>query len=947
MAIKEPRLNINGELVEFRDIKKIIEVLTKKERDKIEAIKKDIVSIDEQKITAKKFQNLANKLRESAVKLTTQDINVESVFKQMIPSPIGMDVGSFVKYLDVKVKPEADVQPTTISVQPTQIAVAERWQSKTFPSKVSSVTEPSSSTTTTLFKAGDFKVLVQNNAVTMTQDFNSKVGSVVAINSSNKFSPGKFYINNKVIELQTGNNLNDICNKINSLDIGIKATVEDNPDPNGSQYKLFLRSEKIGAENNFQIDDPDGVFANLNKNGDDWFFDKHNEYKTVSLKPGDTLETIAYKINKFDKETNLRAEVFQLSHGQYSLILKSLSPGLENAFKIIDDTITLTGSNNSNIFGSIFNKDVAVSSGKPASVTTAQDAKLLVDGFEMQGPTNIFEIYPGIEVTLKSTNASGMTFEIKNDINGILSKVIDLGDKYSLLKQMYVDTIPIDRKGEKSQFEQTYTIKKAFEDLDNFITSLENLDIGLSKGKLELDKKDGDKTIKHEYEDMIIIDKMKLITAIEEKPQKVMQAFDMSYDSSSKNFIKPIIPTKIGINNQSLGSTRIDLNLKVDLNKTNVKSYSSIVLSDVNNIFDPSGLDKNKFKSGTFWINGSAVTLTSSMSLSQVRNAINSVSNMSRISASISTNSNGSYISFTQYSGGFKASDDNQKFQEINIFDPNNILQRVFSPKTDTSDFDVSSTSVASNYITPGQNLKINGFDIEMPTSKTLADLVEAINNMEYKTGVNSESIYNTTTGKFYIRFNNRKLSDISFDNSANALTTITLPSIESQQAGQYFFDTSNALNSKVEINDSSTNKNCILVMNGSDLKSGGKIKIMNNDNSSLKVDGVEILFIGEGIDETKMTISQGLGSAIVESLDKLLKLQQGYKGSTSGLIELDENIRRRKEDMNKTLENLEKRLKQQEKQITAKWAKVHSYFDAQNAYDDLVTQLYKNKSDD
>ncbi len=947
MSIKEPRLNINGELVEFRDTKKIVEVLTKKERDKIDAIKKDIISIDQQKVASKKFENLATKIREVAVQLTTQEIENDSVFRQMIPSPIGMDTKSFIGFMDVKVKPEANVEVMTITVQPTQLAMAEKWQSMTFPSKMTSVTEPSSSTTTIAFKAGDFKVLIQNNAVTMTQDFSSKVTSVVNSNIANKFSPGRFYINNQFVELTQGNNLNNICDKINNLDIGVKATIEENPDPNGLQYKLFLRSTKIGVENNFSIDDPNGVFSQLNQNVDGWFFDKNEEYKTVSLKPGDTLGTIASKINQIDNETNLRADVLQLSQGQYALILRSLSTGIGNKFQIVDGSIILNGANNSNIFGSIFNKDVAVTTGKPPAVTSAQDAKILIYGTEMEGSTNLFEVYPGVEVTIKSINPSPMSFEIKNDINRILLKVSDLVDKYNALKQMYDDSMPNDNKSEKSQFNETYTIKKAFEDLNNFIKNFFGDDIGISIGKLELDKQDGDKTIKHEYSDMILLDKIKLITAIEENPQKVIDAFDMSYDSSSKNFIKPIIPSKISVNGQSLGNTRLDLDLEVDFDKITVKSYSSKRFSDVNNIFDPSGINKNKFKSGTFWINGSAVTLTSNMSLSQVSNAINSVSNMSRISSKISTNNNGSYLSFIQYSGNYKASDDNQTFQEINIFDPNSVLQDVFLPETSTSDFDVSSTSTASNYITPGAILKINGSEITMPTSQSLTDLIEAINDMEYKTGVSAESLYDSSSNKFYIKFNNHTLNDIFFDNSANAITNITFPSVASQQVGNYFFDTSHGLSSSVKINGSPINKSCVMIINGSDLKSGGKIKMMNNSNSQIKIEGVEILFISESNDKTSMSISQGLGSIMIENIDKIIKLQSGYKGSTSGMLELNENISRRKEDINKTLKILEDRLKQAEKQITGKWARVHSYFDAQNVYNDLVDQLYKRKSDD
>ena len=57
------KINIKGELVDIKDTKKVVDLLTKPLQEKIQKIKDDQVSINHQKITCKKFEDLNISIR--------------------------------------------------------------------------------------------------------------------------------------------------------------------------------------------------------------------------------------------------------------------------------------------------------------------------------------------------------------------------------------------------------------------------------------------------------------------------------------------------------------------------------------------------------------------------------------------------------------------------------------------------------------------------------------------------------------------------------------------------------------------------------------------------------------------------------------------------------------------------------------------------------------------
>ncbi len=933
MGLKKPKLNINGELVEFRNIKKIVELLTVKQRNVIQKLKDDVVDVDKQKVACKKFEDLGKKLKAVSEILSVSTFDKKDVFSERVPLPVGMSAGEFISYVDVNIDSDYKGYGATISLQPKQLALPQKWQSVEFSSKFGNVTQPVSGTNNNLFTAGSFDILMQNNALTLSQNFVSKL-NIVGSNQG-QILPGRFFINDMQVNVTANDSLTSIATKISNLNVGINASAEQ--DTNSGYVKLILRTAEGGAENALTLDDPNGVFSKLTTNPSGGFTDRYKEYKTVTITAGDNLERIASKINSVENDTKLHADVFQIGHNRYVLILKSSSPGIDNAFEIIDNNVVMNGSNSGSVLNDVFNYAGCVKQ-------VPQDALLDVDGIDISSVTNQFKIYDGLKINVKSIPSKTLAFEVKQDINAIFKAVSEFVEKYNLFRQAY-EGDSVDEKNLRKSYaiKNDVRVSNMFAELDRAIDSIVDLDIGISRDSIEVEVKEDGKDIKREYKNMMRIDAPKLFDAINNDPEKIQRAFELSFESSSSNFIRPLIPKKISINSKNLGTNKIDIDVDINIDRITVKSKSSVVFSNTNNVVDAAGSDSRKFKPGTFWINGSAVNITTGMSLQQVVDAINGASQISRISASV----NGNYMSFTEYSGSFKALDDQDKFKNMNLYDPNGVLQDVFSVYIKTDDFDVSYGSEISTKIDNSKSIVINGISVTS-TTNTVDALVEAINSVSGSTGIVAKTVFNPNTGKLQIQFDTKKLQGITIDNSSGCISSsISIPTLETQQTYKEFFDTSKAVESSVKINDRNYNKKCILSMNGDDIISSGMLSIINNDGQTMKVENLEILFLGGVSESTHITISEGIAGNAINELDNVFKIASSYKSSKTSIVEVMESLDRKKEEINNELKLKEKYLSEKEKSLTARFSKAISVFDEQEAYNNLARALMGMKEDD
>lgn len=931
MSKLDIKFNIDGDFIELKDIDKVIKALTKKQRNEINQLKEDIVSIDEKKIIAKKFEVVGNiKMRESLNKLTSGTIASDSLFKQMIAIPVGIGVEECMKYLDVKITPGISNKPDRLDIQPIKVGIPSYWQSMSFTSRVSSVTDGVGTINSNHFRAGTVKLLIQDNAISSVQQFNSRVSSIVG--GINNFNPGKFFINNTQINLSIGDSLNDVCNKINNAEIDVKASIVDTNEM--PQFKLTLQSKKIGAENSILIDDPNGIFTQLNNNSGEYFV-ADPQYTTLTLEVGDKLGDIAYKINKLEKMTNLHADVLETSRGKYILMLKSLTTGINNSFKIIDKDITsntdliLNGSNSGQVFGDIFNSTISVTTATKASINTPQDAELIINNMKMSSAVNDFDTLNNIHVLVHAPSPAPITIDIQYDINAIFMRINKLVNEYNLFRQIYLDSFSRDTQSKNLQLDKSNVITTALDNITVAFQELTALNIGLSQGMLELETTDkDDKVIKKEYPKMLILDTHQLSNILTDDPDKVRSAFDVSFNSISNNFMQPLFNKSITINHKSLGAKTLDLQLGVNTSEIKVRSYSSIVFSDTTNIVDPTGVNRKQLKTGTFWINSAPIKITNGMSLADVVSAINSVSNMSRISA----RNNSNYIALNQYTGNFSASDDAMKFQNINIYDPNNILQNVFSSIMQTGSF-------TENQLPSTGTFTINGVSIAAQSS--INDLVHAINDMTNGSAVKAIAIP-SGNNSYYLQFISNALQDINIDNSGGGLGNISLPTVETQQSNQYFFDTSKAVTSSLTFGGQSYGNPIVLIMNGSDLNSGGRLVPLNINQTNMKIDNLEILFIGDASDTTNISISQGLASNIISSLDEIFALYNGYAGSTTRMLQFNNQIDAKKAELENNIQRKEEVLKHKEQTLKSKFIQAQSKVDAGDAYIEMIKSMMR-----
>jgi hypothetical protein len=122
----------------------------------------------------------------------------------------------------------------------------------------------------------------------------------------------------------------------------------------------------------------------------------------------------------------------------------------------------------------------------------------------------------------------------------------------------------------------------------------------------------------------------------------------------------------------------------------------------------------------------------------------------------------------------------------------------------------------------------------------------------------------------------------------------------------------------------------------------------MNNNSSGMKIDNLQVLFVGSDSENATITISQGIAGNIANELEEIFSLQNIYsKSSTSAILELQKKLDREKEEIKNTIDAKQKALNSREKILIQKFSSTISKFDEQQAYNELAKILAKSNSDD
>ncbi len=198
-----------------------------------------------------------------------------------------------------------------------------------------------------------------------------------------------------------------VTNELVDYDKFIK--IEANPCSSLTNYTFNIsqlaiaKSEQIGATNTFPLD----VTAIATQTG---FATRDVSVTTVgglantfsvgtfkintievALELGDSLDTIRDKINYLQSQTNVRADVMQVSASDFRLTLTSVNTGGINAY-VIDDTA-----------------DNVLASLNKVNLSVAQDAMFTINGTAYTRPTNqVDDAIDNVQITLlnKNTNST-------------------------------------------------------------------------------------------------------------------------------------------------------------------------------------------------------------------------------------------------------------------------------------------------------------------------------------------------------------------------------------------------------------------------------------------------------------------------------------------------------------------------------------------------------------
>jgi flagellar capping protein FliD len=929
MAEQELKINVNGEMIPVHDIKKLVEASTKKDQEAINKLSEDLVMIDKDRVAVKSFLNTLNTLKDLTSSFVSSGLNHDkAIFNQKFVMPMNSSFEESLKYLSLETKSDVSIPDHKVSIEVKNLATAARWQSKTLP-KNKALVQKATENNPNFFRAGFLDLLIKNQAKISQQVFTNP-NTLIVGNNPGQFTTGAFFINDIKIDLTLTDTLTSLINKIN-LAKGETGVIADLLVSQGN-YQLLLKNEKICGEE-IMIDDLDGLFYNLSSDSSGNYFTDYKEYKTIELQEKDSLDDILHKINKEAPYTNLYAKVMEPNRGQKKLILEGKNPGVINTFEIKDNGTIINGSNSGSVLNGLFQLDGSFN----PLLEEASNSLIKFDDFDIYKSSNDFVLNDSLIFNLKSPTASKISFQIGMNIDLVAKTVQSFVETYNSLRETFSKENSGDNK--KNILQKDWVLGDFFRNLESrlyllkdtndVLSSFPELDIGLSVGKktVEIEEADGKKVTKT-LENMLFLDLDKFVKTCLAEPAKIQNFFDLSFTSSSSNFTQPLLTKAIGINYQSLDNALLQLELSVDPDKAKVYSYSSKVISDITKPFDPSL--PNSFKSGTFWLNGEAITLSNTMTPEKIVEAINKVSNNSRISASLSNNQ----INFIQYQGSFSSLDDATQYQKMHLYDPGQVLASLFSTDVQTSAIG-SSLNTSTSTLVAGGKLSINGLEITL-SNNTINSLINDINAIKDKTGVIAKSIMQSD-GQYSILFESSKLQQIVLVN-LGAITGITLPT---DSRNSFFFNTGEVVTGKLFVNGQAEDKLFAYRISGNERNSGATITVINYRNSTNRIDNVELHFLGSYKDSCNITIKQGLASFIKEKIEKINPDQFSVNGLYNSLNnELDTNQQKLKD----TISHKKKLLEDIQHKMTVKLSKAVNNHDRLKAMEEMLSAMTNNK---
>jgi len=381
----------------------------------------------------------------------------------------------------------------------------------------------------------------------------------------------------------------------------------------------------------------------------------------ITFASGDSLNTVAAKLNAVSSQTGIRANIIQVSTGTYQLSFTATATGTTADFDF----------NNVDVPGTLVDPD-GVFSGITTK-QTATNAEFKLNGVSIVRQSNTAsDVVSGVTFTLLQTTPdedTELTIGIKPDTqtakNGILNFISAYNDlKVFAAKQMELGpdgTFTEDAvlSGSSSLRSTASTITSQLASLVSGITGgnpSRLSDLGITAAELPASKDNP------QVRNILNVDEAKLDAALEGNFTALRKVFEFTFTTSNPNI-------RIFQRSNALNTSGFTL----DVNPFATQTTGIINVADADTAITSATPQEGFFKTGTVTINGQPIVFADGDSLNMIRDKFNAVSASSGMTAEVVSVAAGQYrLKFT--STPVPAGNNNFNLMS-NAIDPSSVFQ--------------------------------------------------------------------------------------------------------------------------------------------------------------------------------------------------------------------------------------------------------------------------------
>ena len=795
------------------------------------------------------------------------------------------------KFFDAQAKFGSDLGQHSIEV--IELAKGVEWSTDGLGISIHTpiVQNSCSGLSTPCIQSGMLEIEVRNNRMVSIVLASKKDEDVTSLTDPSKFGIGTFYFSNFKVEIEQGDSLTIIANKINSLQNDNIASVE--LDKVTNKYRLVLTSKKLGIENAPNIEE---IGTNIFQNR----IVSEPEYVAIKLTNGMSLLEVTESINSYRAEHGVIA-----SYIDQKLTLHSTVTGTGNDIKL---------KNEKAVFGDLFND----SSGNRRKSIIEQNAQIRFDGAIKSSKGNDINVkFPGGEIFFSlydkpDTPGEKQNITIRANQNAIINAVDEfLVSYYKILSFLAIresqkkiigaalqnipETVQFNELAKALMIENIYG-KFLFEEVGIYfkqdkLTAFEDKNYNDIRSTDEISRS------------LLVFDKIKFKEALDKKFEQVKNLF--VYNAKGSKNLYPFPMYKNGIQYNIIDSIDFDINKDRAAFQSNVSTLLTT---------------RKVFKSGVFFLNGQFINTKDGDDIDNLVRKINEVQNESKIKARVIPDGVGYRVTLEQSADFNKIYDPLVKWPPM-LVDYDNILDGIFAiepenyKSADFTDLNVSVTNSLDDHSNPNfftnGTFFINNIPITVMENDTLQNIHDKINNAN--AGVRAK-IEMTAPGKHNLHIVAHTEVNVRINDQDNVLNNV-LKKI-SEDRGQRFFDTAKIVQLNIRRFEEDNVKKALYVPDNF-ISINKEADILTLDwpyDTAIPTNGLKMIYFGDGYENIKLKITQGIADKFYNVLDGYLAFNGFVKNAESTIKQLQKDekdeIQRINEDEIKKIElNIKKEL--------------------------------------